>query len=205
MVQSILDGTKTQTRRTRGLENLSEAKNIKEIKTISDPDKTWLLIRTNEQGTYKMLSRYHIGDVLWVRETFSHAPLTEDSRDYFPNESDFIYKAGSLFIHIKWKPSIFMPKEACRIFLTIKSIRIERLQAIGEEEAKAEGVDKIFNDLFDEWRFKDYANNDFSWRLAVSSFKSLWEKINGKKSWDQNPFVWVYEFERIDKPIDFVI
>ena len=76
----------------------------------------------------------------------------------------------------KWKPSIFMPKEACRIFLKVTDVRVERLQSISEADARAEGVD------------------------SVDAFFALWQKINGTESLAANPWVWVYEFEVIPKP-----
>lgn len=88
-------------------------------------------------------------------------------------------------------------------FLEITNIRVERLNDISEEDAIKEGVIKIFNSLFNEWRFKDYANIKSDWRSAVSSFQSLWASINGIGSWDKNPYVWVIEFKQVEKPLNF--
>jgi hypothetical protein len=78
-----------------------------------------------------------------------------------------------------WKPSIFMPKVASRITLKITGIKIQRLQDITEEDAMKEG----------------YASDgDESARIW---FSMLWEKINGVGAWNENPWVWVLEFEKI--------
>ncbi|MBC7847234.1 MAG: hypothetical protein H7Y10_12155 [Flavobacterium sp.] len=182
MVQAILEGRKTQTRR---------------IVKYPLQLKGWLVsIGESENPPPIEFCPYEVGDVLWVRETFAEWPKVM-----------FQYKAST---HIgseigKWKPSIFMPKEACRIFLKLKQIRVERLQDISEEDAIAEGVISFFNPLFQETRFKDYMISYSECREASRSFCSLWESINGLNSWNQNPFVWVYEFEQIEKPNDFIV
>lgn len=91
-----------------------------------------------------------------------------------------IYKADYPNLKIpKWKPGIHMPKEACRIFLKVTEVKVESLQDISQEDAKAEGV------------------------LRVDLFRDLWKSINGPESWESNPWVWVISFERIKKPENF--
>lgn len=121
---------------------------------------------------------------------------TQEERVYWkwlPGQSPF-----------KWQPSIFMPKEACRIFLEVTDVRIERLKNITKLDARNEGI---------SWwvesgrpRFKNYLNdgNGDSFGKAIASFASLWESINGSDSWDKNPWVWVTDFKRIEKPQNFI-
>lgn len=116
----------------------------------------------------------------------------------------FVYKADGQpwedYEEWTWKPSIFMPKDACRIFLKLTKIRIERLNDITEADAIAEGIERdIFKiDSILTMCFKIYGSKN-SWdENPINSYWSLWEQINGKKSWLKNPFVWVYEFERTD-------
>lgn len=121
-----------------------------------------------------------IGELLWVRETF------------LQDTNGFIYRAdgdfeGNAVILGGWKPSIYMPRWASRINLEVTGIRVERLQDISEEDAIAEGVR-----ITDE--YTGCADDIDSHRHA---YKFLWESINGKGSWDMNPFVWVVEFMRI--------
>lgn len=157
---------------------------------------------------------YQIGNILWVRETTCWVMLNHatDLLEGAKERTQFVYKAN---VHpdwmeyakekygYKWKPSIFMPKDACRLFLEVTDIRIERLTEISEEDAILEGVQKQFSTLFNEWRFKDYANIKDDWRSAISSFQSLWASINGINSWDENPLVWVYSFKVVDCPYGF--
>ena len=122
-----------------------------------------------------------IGDVLWVRETFCKY------------KGDYLYKADfdpltrkEFERDNKWKPSIFMPRSASRISLRITNIRVERLNDITEEDAKLEGVIYPANPVIE-----NYGNG------YRTNFRLLWESINGKASWGQNPWVWVIEFERL--------
>ena len=168
------------------------------------------------------------GDILWIRETFANGYNDSLDQNIGKEEKDWTmkywtFKDGSQmfsdgsyfqkdntgnekgFAHIKWKPSIHMPKAACRFWLEIKSIKVERLNSINPVDAIFEGIDLYFNSMFQEQRYRDYLGNDdwkskSEWRDPVSSFKSLWQKINGKESWDLNPWVWVIEFKKTNKP-----
>jgi hypothetical protein len=84
-----------------------------------------------------------------------------------------------------WRPSIHMPRWACRIQLEITGVRVERLNAISEQDAVAEGVEAFINSDGDEIE------------SATTMFMHLWESINGHDSWDANPWVWVIEFKQV--------
>ena len=88
-----------------------------------------------------------------------------------------------------WEPSIFMPKWAARIFLEVTDVRVERLQDISEEDAKAEGAEP------------------FALKFARSpyfmGFYHIWANINGEDSWKANSWVWVYDFKKVEKPANF--
>jgi hypothetical protein len=197
MVQDLLDGRKTMTRRTKGLEQINENPNQYRYDGVAnDENDSYYGCHYFEYiNTKYPPETYHpvepsmcVGDVIWVRETFR--PIGQD----------------------KWKPSLFMPKQACRIFLKIKSIRAERLQHLSKADAIAEGVKKDAN-----FGYECYLCNKQGHKAAENlcedgffcnpfdSFKTLWISINGQESWDLNPFVWVYKFERIDKPLDFIV
>jgi hypothetical protein len=183
MVQAILEGRKTMTRRTHGLEKVNENPNHwlgKDVNGLFEfEDSKFRDIIIIQCKPY-----YQVNDKLWVRETFfdtkpyKQAPLFADS-------NEFIYKADKdAFIgDHKWKPSLFMPKEAARIWLEVTNVRCEKLHFISEEDAIAEGSPML-----------NSTNYHFVW------FKNLWQAINGKDSWESNPWVFVYEFKRIEKP-----
>jgi hypothetical protein len=194
MVQAILDGRKTMTRRV-----MNPQPTHFDVKKIVD----W------NDVIYPM-PKYKVGDILWVRETTCYVML-DDAHDLLEGAKDriqFVYKAS---VHsdwmeyakekfgYKWKPSIFMPREAARIFLRVTDIRVERLKDISEKDAIAEGIE-IVNEKVPVKPYKDYLGQYNYYSNPINSFKSLWESINGEKSWEQNPYVWVIHFEKITKP-----
>jgi hypothetical protein len=109
--------------------------------------------------------------------------------DYLAGEEEFYKYLEDKKVKVKWKPSIFMPKQACRLFLQVKNIRVERLQDISRGDAMAEGCP--FPNM-------QKGPNPVGW------FHDLWHKINGPTSWVKNPWVWVIEFEKIEKPENFI-
>lgn len=210
MVHAILRGRKTQTRRIVKDQPFPESKIGEFIIEFSNQWKKYDLIQKIKTSRnpigYEVVKVWKcpygkVGDILWVRETW--APFFIDNEDDAPS---FRYKANNDDMP-KWKPSIFMPRKACRIRLEITNIRVERLQDISEEDVFSEGIEI---DVWDQAIVcKDYADDDFfqdwtddapkySKTPARDSYKSLWDKINGKDAWNSNPWVWVIEFKRIE-------
>ena len=133
-----------------------------------------------------------VGDRLWVREAWNRIG------------DEYVYRATDedVYPETRWKPSIHMPRVACRILLEITDVRAERLQDISEEDAVAEGVLQVVSNRpsgetvkYNLWN--DYRVGKVWCDTAKDSFATLWEFINGPKSWDQNPYVWVIAFEVI--------
>jgi hypothetical protein len=136
------------------------------------------------------VSRFRAGDILWVRETWAKR-----------KNGDYCYKANGekqtdvdYWTYLKWKSPIFMPREASRITLEVKGVRIERVQDISEEDAQAEGAKQWFIN----WLDRSYSNpywfyNDPSDRYwcekhiekALKQFKK--DIISGKIETDFNP------------------
>jgi hypothetical protein len=177
MIQAILAGRKNQTRRIIMPQPLKEVTNI-----INIYENIWISKSDNSKAIFRAKYKYQIGMILWVRESFAVI-------------SGKIHYKTDLIGVPKWedvecKPSIFMPKEACRIRLKIKNIRVERIQDISEEDVIAEGIESKNGVYF------DYLSNNYC-RRPIQSYLTLWTKINGKDSWDQNPWVWCIEFERL--------
>lgn len=214
MVEGILENRKTKTRRTKGLEKVNINPDEWKFEAFgTNPDNendknlhAYFTVKGTETWMYQKCP-YNVGDVLWVRET-SYECMSENLKGVF------YYKATMLSSwSFKWKPSIFMPKKACRIFLKIKSIKVERLYNISEEDAKAEGV--FFDKQFNKYscylcESKGHVGNGTSctdgfFTDARASFFTLWVSLNGADSFKSNPFVWVYEFEQIEKPLDFIV
>ena len=196
MVQAILEGRKTMTRRPIknrlfGLEDYERQYPY----NLTFPDKYGDSIKAEK------ISPYQVGDRLYVRETWgigSRPCPREGFIEGVEFKADCKYLDGydSLNIYSKdevlvkhwgigsgWKPSIHMPKEYARIWLEVTNVRVERVQDIDDNQAGKEGMSCVSY----EGKYCD------SGKLI---FKTLWDKIY--KTWDENPWVWVYEFKVID-------
>ncbi|HHX62144.1 MAG TPA: hypothetical protein GX707_15760 [Epulopiscium sp.] len=198
MVQAILEGRKTVTRRA-----------IKLDLGLADMDKTdnsYLKI-PDEYGDYhdaKDLCRHRVGDILYVRETFRYVSIgevtyegeciwQEDVIQFKASEEEFD-EEYELFIgeYEKWKPSIHMPKDIARIFLKVIDVRVERLQDITVSDILREGIREIKGLKHVFHKITEHKNE----------FKTLWnstvkEQELSRYGWESNPFVWVIEFERV--------
>ena len=141
--------------------------------------------------------RYAPGDILYVRETWKKAP-----NGYYYYED---WQRNDIADVTKWKPSIHMPKEAARIWLKVTNVRVERLQDITPKGAESEGVGNLFYDDIG-YGEKNYGTEvDTEYGIAKEQFAWLWESTIKKSDldrygWDANPWVWVIEFERCEKP-----
>lgn len=188
MVRAILSGTKTQTRRviaSRYLSAIARGRDGQIDDLLSAPPP--------HRCPYGWP-----GERLWVRETW------QDTRDIAP-DGGWVYRATDpdwdTMDGWTWRPAIHMPKAASRITLEIVSVRVERLQDISEEDARAEGVTLPECDYLGErcgngTGFGCPRHGDDAHRRE---FARLWESINGKRApWASNPWVWVIEFRRVE-------
>lgn len=197
MVQAILEGRKTQTRRTKGITRIEGVNGMKTMTFPKDGHKETFVDASFTTFDIKVNSGLiscpygAIGDVLWVRETFAcdvyFNGITEGCFTYFKAD----YNGP---VDWNWKPSIHMPKVAARIWLEITDIRVERLQEISESDALEEGVES--KDGKGEW-FRDYMEPRSWFHTPKPSFFSLWRRINGTDSLRANPWVWVISFKVI--------
>lgn len=198
MVRAILDGRKTCTRRV--------AKNV--------PDHTHRIEPVYENGRFQFdcfyssyvaaldadadfcmpcLPPYQQGDILYVRETWSHPIVPSDKNRYVYRADEVAEDGFKNEAHI-WHPSIHMPKEAARIWLRVTDVRAERLQDITGKSVLREGINSHV-----------HPDADYFDRNQREVFAELWNSTIkktdiGRYDWDANPWVWVIEFERCEKP-----
>jgi hypothetical protein len=188
MVQAILEGRKTQTRRVIK----PQPKIVGQMGNTGCYGIKFLNI-PGKGPVWDHCPYGQTGDTLWVRETW--CPMEK----YFglSEKGNYAYKADCSpeseqcrkDFGIPWHPSIHMPKVACRLFLKVKDIRVERLQEITGKDILSEGVDNGKSNPIMGVRWENMQ------RIA---FQELWDKINSGRGygWDINPWVWVIEFER---------
>jgi hypothetical protein len=199
MVKAILDGKKTVTRRVVKQDIVNQFD--------CEADGTPIAFIQQSTGDhYKPTDpcRYQPGDIIYVRETWEE---WTDGYVYKVPDPLAAYNYPASFIG-KWKPSLHMPKEAARIFLRVKDVRIEKLQDITVEQAKKEGA---FHSCSMCIHWNDYCGQNVT--LArdckidgiAPEFPMLWDSTIDMKnhwmdhSWSANPWVWVISFERISK------
>lgn len=184
MVQAILDGRKTCTRRI--------------VKGAIPDDAMWgytmftpkgciscrgVYADGYGEGFYKL--PYQPGDILYIRETWCKGSWMNEKERYY-------YKADDNDFHCVWHPSIHMPKEAARIWLKVTDVRVERLQNINGKGCVKEGIEEEpLKDVGDEF--------------VKGMYHDLWDSTVKKSDikrygWAANPWVWVIEFERCEKP-----
>lgn len=180
MVKAVLDDRKTVTRRVikpQPMGNMSYG-------FYSDFPNAWV-----DVAFVKHTAPYCHGDYLYVRETWDNPPVTPGGN--FRPDGVYYYKAdGDLRPEAwrgAWKPSIHLRKEAARIFLRVKNVRVEQLQSISLKDAVAEGAITEKQVLF--VNHKGY-------------FSDLWDSAIKpadlpQYGWEANPWVWVIEFEKV--------
>lgn len=190
MVRAILDGKKTCTRRI--------------VKGVIPDDAMWGYtmftpkgcvscrgVYADEYGEKFFRLPYQQGDILYVRETWGH-PISLNSDKQYVFRADKIAEIGFKNDSHIWHPSIHMPKEAARIWLKVTDIRVERLQDIDGKGCVKEGIE--------EEPLK-YVGEEF----VKGMYHDLWDSTIKKSDldrygWNANPWVWVIEFERCEKP-----
>ena len=177
LVRAILEGRKTQTRRVvkRLPLRINRDANAMEIDVAN--------IENGEFAKRVPCPMGQPGDLIYVRETFA------------PYERDCFYRADSGSTAMgPWKPAIHMPKELARIWLEVTGVRVERLQDISNEDAIAEGVNRIAHgregSYYSAIRNEQHPKN---WICPDDAFRELWESTGG--DWDANPRVWAIDFK----------
>lgn len=215
MVQALLEGRKTQTRRIIKLPKWIE-------KIDDNSGRFWVSAGggydTGECGPQELetiwhISPYHVGDILYVRETWQMIPCIDCRQEpchYKPityedsecvTEGCFVFRADyPKPERMCWRPSLHMPKEAARIFLRVTDVRVERLHEISAHECVLEGVDT--GDILTNTPI----NGNFA-KYAIIQFSKLWDSTikpteREQFGWEASPWVWVIEFERCEKPAE---
>lgn len=214
MVRAILEGRKTMTRRVVKLRHGADV--------VVTNGQVWKPARVDYAG-YVDCPYGQVGDRLWVRETWNWFDPDEIPEVRRGRRAPFTGQQGARKIpwvaayaadgHLEhehlglalWRPSVHMPRWASRITLEITAVRVELLQHISDNDIEAEGTVQWVKDGgvvrsphpgFDGW-WPDEDGNLYVKPNRVA-FCSMWESVNGRLAWDENPWVWVIEFMRVE-------
>jgi len=221
MVQAIQKLIKTMTRRLNGLKEINKNPDqwSLDAEEYSPNGYVVTFVNSNTKQYLNIKCPREVGDILWVRETWQevynpehetkHTPITDliSNWDDIPKtkftdntgwntEAFYVYKASDIKYVVDnfllWRPSIFMPRTAARLFLKVTNIRVERLQDITDEDCEAEGVRPSVDGDARDWR-----ESENGWHRT---YRQLWDSLNKTRGygWDLNPWVWVIEFERVE-------
>lgn len=153
------------------------------------------------------------GDHLWCRETFALEHLGEDGERVvwkadraalWLSDGEKPHYLESDYKPARWTPAVQMPRRLSRIMLEVTGVRVQRLQDISEEDAKAEGlkvtgptVNQAGEVIDDRPGYLGYGS---LWHDPRRAFEAIWDSINGKSApWSSNPWVWVLEFKRVEQ------
>lgn len=165
--QKVHEGVKTQTRRI-----------VKDFGAFHNG----VLHCGGKHGLAKAICPYgQVGDRLWIREAFCLCGEEGSKTPLYRGQCEE-YKS----LKPIWKPSLHMPRWACRTVVELTEIRVERLHDISPSDALAEGI------FCPEVGYAQHGD-----RAPVLLYRSLWASINGQESWGQNPWVWVLTFKRV--------
>lgn len=212
MVRAILDGRKSCTRRlvkpqpdgnhTFPLGFVTDSTEKKEVGCFG--------FGIDEYGGLIQYAKppYQPGDILYVRETWEHFDCCccegdEHGNCYQEPQQNVLNKSYGCYMYratdeiygdARWHPSIHMPKKAARIWLKVKDVRVERLQDITAEDALSEGTERYI-----------HLDGSLDEQGTLTSFIGIWNSTIKKSDldlygWDANPYVFVIEFMKIDKP-----
>ncbi|MDD2300452.1 MAG: hypothetical protein PHR52_05165 [Fermentimonas sp.] len=149
------------------------------------------------EGKY-LNPRYKAGDVVYLKEPYSWISLgsREPVTVYKYDNEEYDDEFGTSFLISKWQNKLFMPESAARYFIKITNVRAERLQDISEEDCIKEGIKVGRCGNESKWMKAFYVEGDNQpYITARRAYEMLINKINGKDTWQSNPWVWVYEYE----------
>lgn len=197
MVRAILEDRKTVTRRAIKPQPDSDYEAVKGM--YRDGKGKLCAVFHSSEDIKSVYPNCERGDILWVRETWQakRGGGYLYKADTIGSFDLFITPDGRVVNYIPWRPSIHMPKEAARIFLRVTGLRVERLRDVTDHEAEKEGVLKV--------REHEYKGQKHLFYAPRAAFHEIWDSTVdpyylGLFGWEANPWVWVIEFERCDRP-----
>jgi hypothetical protein len=220
MVRAILKGAKTQTRQlVRRPPRFTEQQWSEAVPHNNEPSnvaaavfgRTYLRVAADDDANVmgeRLRPALQPGDVLWVRESFTWI-RGNGIRPWYRADGEARNAEGGAIpwdaSAPRWMSPRSMPRSASRLALEITGVRVERLQAISEDDAYAEGVaeclqvdGRTYDNLERDWaRATRRIDPKAAWTTQRALFSAIWDRTHGKRvPWSSNPWVWVVSFKR---------
>lgn len=158
----------------------------------------------DDSGTFPIKPKYKVGEIVYLKEPYLYADDNEEKciRPYYKFSTADVLQLKVMGVDIKWKNKLFMPESAARYFVEITGVRAEKLKDISDEDCMKEGIQRNPEAIPIGYPFGikfSYNNGYYNYTTPQEAYAALINEINGKGTWEKNPWVWVYDFELINK------
>lgn len=200
LTQAVLEGRKTMTRRVISYPSKFRGQNVAGYYVCRKPSGELVEACLHDEDERmidagQIFPNFQVGEVVAIAQSYKDSGYTPDSLDRHPKDLSI---RGLMKDSAGWNNKMFVKSYACKHHIKITNIKVERLQEISDDDCLKEG---IF-----EWNAgqKDIPFYSFSYAdipdyfSPRDAFADLIDKVSGKGTWEENPFVWVYEFKLFD-------
>ncbi|KAB1331544.1 hypothetical protein F3B53_00030 [Bacteroides ovatus] len=200
LTQAVLEGRKTMTRRVISYPSKFRGQNVAGYYVCRKPSGELVEVCLHDEDERmidagQIFPNFQVGEVVAIAQSYKDSGYTPDSLDRHPKDLSI---RGLMKDSAGWNNKMFVKSYACKHHIKITNIKVERLQEISDDDCLKEG---IF-----EWNAgqKDIPFYSFSYAdipdyfSPRDAFADLIDKVSGKGTWEENPFVWVYEFKLFD-------
>ena len=198
LTQAVLDGRKTMTRRIVSEKLLDKWTDYDDFcNSVSVENTPTTRQYYDEKEFFIDNSSYKVGEIIAIAQSYKDSGYSPDSLDRHPKD---LSVRGLMKDSAGWNNKMFVKSYACKHHIKITNVKVERLQDISDEDCLKEGIIHAYTDNNGIKRYhtphtkRGYLSTD----VAQQAFAFLIDKVSGKGTWEENPFVWVYEFKLFD-------
>lgn len=206
LFHATVAGTKKQTRRI--IKSTKPVKDCEPVDLFNEGKSIGTVFSANGIDVRTAKPRYNKGEVIFLKEPYVDDCLQGEIKyKYSKEDIDYLISAGfedEVKIPGFWKNKLFMPESVARHFIKITDVRAERLQDISDEDCIKEGIIDV--EFYPDEGFPlsiGYAHYDDGKNVLYTTrkeaYKALINSIDGKGTWDTNPWVWVYDYALLDR------
>lgn len=205
LTQAVLDGRKTMTRRVITYPSKFRGQNIAGYFVCRRPSGELVEVCLHDEDERmidegQIFPKYQVGEVVAIAQSYKDLGYDPNALDRDPKDLGI---RGFMQHNAGWNNKMFVKAYACKHHIKITNVKVERLQDISDEDCLKEGVElntrqyECDETLYycvrglGHWRAIGCVNFD----TPREAFSALIDKVSGKGTWENNPYVWVYEFK----------